>query len=337
MALWAGMTINTNESATVFNKVANLKAIPMVVKKNFTIKAMLGRSEVKHTPLGPAAAFKRLMGTDSVTGRKVEVTLLGKLPTPTTVSDGSSEVATATLNYTSDYWGAAEFDMFHYSYKHPVPGSEFVRFRGDELKTVNYLSKVQDLIANAYEKVWGTALWTSAAPSRTVFGGIPYAINDSNTYGLVDRSDSGNADFRGIVNAALGNTTIPGLRLHQNQAIANGGSPDVAITGTTLYTKIQGLVDAYTFVENDEEWNSFGGDYFKVGKIRYGLDSYCPSGAIALLTSSTWQMRLAEDPFSPTGLVYDPSRVSSWVIPTERWGQVICECPSHNVYLTAAT
>src|SRR2546423_2154728 len=119
--LWTGTSINSTETAMVFNQLFNRKAIAMVRKKNGLLYAILGKSENGSTPeLGP-----KYPGEKKITGHQIEVKLLGKLKTIATVADGvATEGATATLTNSADYWGAAVFDLAHYKDAHGLPESE---------------------------------------------------------------------------------------------------------------------------------------------------------------------------------------------------------------------
>ena len=331
----------------VFNQLANKKALPMVRKKNGLAYAILGKMEVGSTP-GAGTGFKRL---NKVTGKNVEVKLLGKLPSPATVAD-ANQIDTASLTFTTDYWGAAEFALAHYQYTHPIPDSEYDRFEGDEAKTLSYIDDVFDLIMLGYEKVWGTAFWvtgTSGAPSRTVLGSVPFAIAGNNTtgaadwanngssYGTITRTDSGNADFRGYYEGSIGDLTLAKIRDHKNQALLNGGMVTLGSSGATVYGKIQRLVEAYTEVKYDEEWSKFGGEYVRYGGISFTLDNYAASGCLALMEPESWGLWMKKHAMTHSGIVFDASRRGTWVLPTRVWMQLVCMAPSHNTFMADIT
>ena len=334
MALWNGSAINTNETAMVFNQLANMKAIAMVRNKHGFLYAVLGKQETGSTP-GAGTGFQRLK---KISGKKIEVKLLGKLASPGTVADGSAEVATETLTHTTDYWGAAEFDLAHYVYKHPVPHSELMRFMGDEAKTASYLDEVFQLVMLSYEKVWATALSTAAAPSRTVLGGWNFAVDDDNTYGTIDRTDSTNADFQGVVKASTGDLTLPKIHTEMDNVRVNGGRVSLGVAGATVYGKIRQLIQPYTQVTYDKDWTEFGGEHIRYAGVSFTLDPDCPTQTLGLLEPESWLLYMDKDTaFTSSGLVHDISRVSTHVLPTEFWMQLICKSPNHNARMEGIT
>lgn len=347
MALWAGTAFNSNESAMLVNQLASKKAIPMVRKKNGLAYAILGKMEANSTP-GAGTGFKRLK---KITGLKIEDKLLGKVPTPTTTAD-ANQIDTATLTFTTDYWGAAEWPLAHYAYPHPIPESELDRFAGEEAKTLSFIDDVFDLVMLGYEKVWGTAFWvagTSGAPSRTVLGSVPFAIAGNNTtgaanwasngssYGTITRTDSGNADFRGYYEGSIGDLTLGKIRRAKNQVQLAGGSISFGASGEPVYTKIQQLVEAYTEVTYDKTWSEFGGEYVRYAGTTFTLDNYAGAGLLALLEPETWGLWQKSAGMSKSGIVYDVSRVATYVLPTRWWMQLLCLCPSHSALLADIT
>lgn len=333
MALWAGSNFNSNESAMVVNQVATVKSIPMVVKLNATLYEFLGKDD-KQNPR--VAGIKKSM---KITGKNVEVRLMGKLATPTFISDGSSEIASATPTYTSDIFGAAEFALSHSYYLHAIPASELERYKGEEAKTRDYLGEIYDHIMYGYENTLGGSshFQSTTAPSRTVFGGWQAAVDDSNTYGTIDRSDSANADFRGIVAATFGDTTLPKIQAQQNAARANNGNPSICPTGTTLFSKIQNLVQPYTIVQYNDTTAKFGAPNVEFAGLKFILDQRVTSGVIGLLDGDYWMLIQNTEPFTNSGVVHDFTKADTYVMHTKLWMQNICMKPNTNVKITGAT
>lgn len=347
MALWDSSVINSNETAKVFNQLASKKAVPMVRKKNGLLYAFLGKMEVGGEP-GGGTGFQRL---NKVTGKNIEVQLLGKLPAPATVAD-ANQIDTATLTFTTDYWGGAEFALAHYQYTHPIPDSEYDRFEGDEAKTLSYIDDVMDLVMLGYEKVWGTAFWvtgTSGAPSRTILGSVPFAVAGNNTtgavnwasngssYGTIDRTVALNADFRGTFEGGIGDLTLKKIRDNKNTVKLAGGLIKLGASNSAVYGKVEQLVEAYTEVNYDKTWSEFGGEYVRYAGITFVLDNYAPAGTLALLEPESWGLWMQATGMTRSGIVFDPSRRGTWVLPTRYWMQSICKCPSHNALLVDIT
>lgn len=347
MALWAGTAINTNETAMVFNKLANKKAIAMVRDKNAFTYAVLGKEETGSTP-GSSTGFQRLKQT---TGKDVEVKLLGELATPATAAD-STQVDAATVTWNDNMFGAAVFPYAHYSNVFPIPESELDRFRGDELKTLNYLDEFFDYAMLSYENVWGTAFGKSsslAEPSRTVLGSYVFAIagnntgavdwaNNGSTYGTINRADSANVDFRGNYYGAQGDLTLPKIRTAKNACVVKGYKPSFAVAAETVYGKVEQLVEAYSQVTYDKQWSEFGGEYVRYAGMAFALDPYAASGQLAIMTPETWLLYMnSNQPFTSTGVVKDVTKIATYVLHTTFWMQLVCKAPCGNAILTGIT
>lgn len=345
--LWTGSVINSTETATVFNQLYNLTAIEQVRKKNGVLYAVLGKAEVGSTPMDGITFERR----QKVTGKKIEVKLLGKLRTIGTVADGAAEYAAAALSNTQDYWGGMEFDLAHFKDVYPIMESEIDRFAGDELKTANFLDGEFRMLMLSLEKAWGSGSATAGglndtkAPARTTLGGWQWPVSDGvssgesayATYGTLDRSDVGNADARATVTTSTGDLTLLKLQTLRNQIITQGGMPNLGVAHTTPYTKIQGLVQNYTHTVFTEDWSRFGGDWVEFSSIRFILEQQCPSSVVGLLdpTSFCWYER--DIPFTKRGLVYAETLVASYLLNWGCWCQLICTRPGSNGKLTGVT
>lgn len=339
MALWAGTAINTTETAMVFNQLYNLRALPMVRKKNGLLYRVLGKRDIGSTRKGDTQ-FER---SSKITGSNVEVKLRGKLSTPVTVADGSAELVTVTPDFAADEHGGAVFPLTHYTHTKGIPSSQMRRYKGKEAKTDGFYEEQLEGIILAYEALWRTALHSTTfttAIGRTVLGSWCMAVSDgisagetgdgAKLYGTIDRSDAANIDYRGILDDAGGATTLARIRANVNAADANGGTTDTGIAGTVLYTKIQLLLENYVQITDVSDMTEFGGRYCKYDGVTFTHDQACPSTHIGLLDSSTWGWWSSDDNMTD-GVIKDPSRLAGWVIPTESWNQFICLSPNRNV------
>lgn len=325
MALWAGSAINTNETAKVFNKLAEMKSLPMIVKFNGLLYAMTGKDMQ-----GLNSTENGWMRSSSITGKNVEIPLLGVLAAPAGIAD-ASQTSARTVTYGSADYGAAEFPIAHYGYVQGIPDSELMRFQGKEAKTLDYLQERYDYIMWSYEDVFGTALNTSAAPSRTVLGGWNYAVDASNTYGTIDRSDAANSDFRGVVNASFGDLTLPKLQAAKNQLRKNKGDPKVFVAGETLYNKVQTQVQNYTIINNySPDKAQFGSDNWVFAGMTGIYEQRAVAGQFGLLDPKWWMLIQNDQPFTSTGVVRDITLQASHVIHTTVWIQDICQKPNAN-------
>lgn len=346
MALWSGSAINSNETAMLFNQIAQGRSVNIIRQKSGLLYAMMGEDDHNQTP-GASAGFGRIR---KVTGKNYEVRVLGKTVAPTGVADGSSEMATVDLSsvYLTDAFGAQEFAIAHYPFTYPIPSSELTRIKGDEAKTTDYLGELHDMLLEGYRSAWSTnlgATGAAAAPSRTKVGSWPFAIagvdgtwtDGADDYGTIARDDSTNANFRGIVTNVAGTLTFGNLAAAKNQVKVKDGDASLGVAGETVYTKIELLAQSVTQAW-DSDWIGFKGDKVRFAGIVFTLDGYAPSGALGLLTPKWWDFIYNEKlSGTPGGIVNDVSRVSTHVIQLDYWMQVVCRRPRCNAYLYGIT
>jgi hypothetical protein len=282
--------------------------------------------------------FERL---ERISGNQIEVKLLGALDSISTVADGSAEIATATPAYTSNMFGSATFDLTHYAQTKGVPSSEYNRIQGKEAKTLKYVDDVFNQLMLSLENTIGTAINGTAAPARTTLGSWVYAVSDGVStgetgyavYGL-DRSDAGNIDYRSYVNITTGDLTLSKIRLVKNQNRIHGGKNQLGVCETSVYTKLQSLVEAYTVIESDADWQQFGGEYTQYGKTRFVLDQRSPTQTMGILDPESFVFYQNMINFTEAGFIRAPHLVAGYVLPWECWTQLICVQPSRNGKLT---
>ena len=352
MALWLGTAINSTETAMVFNRLVNLQALPMIRRKNGLLYKLMGKADIGVNTKA-MSTFER---TDIIDGKNYEVRLLGALSSTTKVTDGASEYAAVTLSYNANAYGAAEFPLTHYTLSKAVPASQLRRYKGKFAKTDDFYKEVLTEIMLSYENDLGNDLHSTVGSTvigRTVFGSWAFAVStgggDSGidatgetavafrNYGTIDRQDPANVDFRGIVQAASGPLTLAAFRLNVNLCDAKGGKIDTAVAETTLYTKAQMLLEPYTYITDAPDMVQFGGRYMRYDGVDWIHDQRCPVGTIGGLDSSTWLFVKSDDALTDVGLVKDPSRVDTYVLPTALWSQLICKKPNGNFKMLGVT
>jgi hypothetical protein len=343
MGLWAGATINANDSAFLFNTLASRKSFDMVRKKQGLLYALLGEKETGSTP--GTEGFQRLARQNF---NKVEQRLLGALESPATVAD-ANQIDAVTPAWDNDAWGAAEWSLAHYAHPFYSPASELDRFMGNDAKTADFIDEWFNKMMLSYRKVWSTALnltGASAQPSRTVLGSVPYAIEGvdgawtdaSDDYGGLARDDSGNADFRGNVQASVGTLSLDKIRTTLLDVEADGGNVKVASAGSTVIGIMHKLLEPYTVVTYDESWTKFGGDWVQFAGVKYIHDPDCASGYMLLLDPETWRLYINDSvPMTRSGIVNDITLKAMNVVQTQWWMQCICLAPSHNGLLKGIT
>lgn len=331
MALWAGTSINSNETASLYNKIADRMAIPMVVKANPLLYAFLGKNDETNRSVAPLRHVK------SITGLNYEVTLLGALATPAAVADGSAELAASTASYDADRLGGAEFAIAHYALTFGVPNSELDRFAGSEYKLGSYVKEHAEYMGFSYEKVLSTAIHADVAPSRAAFGGWQYAVDDGGTYGTIDRTDAANADFRGLVNDTFGEVTLDKLNYESNRARANMGKVSIGVAGTTLFSKLQNLVQGYSQATYSPDAAMFGSPHVVYSGIKWLLDANTTAGIMGMFDPRWWDVIRKTVPFTSSGMILDPGAEAAHIVKTQLWMQNVCRKPNANIKLSAVT
>lgn len=331
MALWAGLTLNTNELANVFNKLYSKKAIPQAIKEVPLLNAFFGRRDMSNS-----VAAMRVGKINNVHGKDFEFKLLGSLPTPATVADGSAELATASVGYDSDIHAAATVAISHWAYTHGVPASDYDRFKGSEAKTENWIDEVMDYIRGGYDNVLQTALHATDAPDRTHFGGWQVPVDSSTAYAGVTRSDAGNADFR-ATETSVGLVTVKKIQTTKNTVRANGGKLTVGCAEITMFTHLQQLAQGYSQAVASTSKSEWGADAVNIGGIDWILDDYTTDGVMGMFDPRWWQLIATDEPFAEKGLIYNFTAVDGYVLPTKSWLQNVCVRPNCQAKYTEAT
>lgn len=337
--LWTGTSLNTNVLASVFNQVHNKKVVSMITKATPLLYSMMGRPGDD----GRGAYQKSLGGwmkSEKITGDKHEVRLRGALPTFGAITDGSDELTDATINYDTDHTGAAVFLLAHYGLVHGVPSSEYDRIRGDESKTLSWIDETHEYIMDGFMENMSDDLnenSTSAVPARDQFGSWMAAIDDGNTYGTIDRSDSANADYRGYVGTSTGALTLRKVQDAINNVKDNRGKVSVGVMNTTLFGKFQDLVQPYSQATYSRDTAEWGSDHIYFAGVEWIQDRNSPSGLVGLFEPKSWKVIWKDAPFTETGLILDPRLKAGRIINCSAWLQNICLAPNRNAKLEDVT
>lgn len=336
MSLWTGTAVNTNELAMVFNQLYNLRSIDVTRRLSGLLYYILGKKIPGKTPTS-MTTFQKLK---KITGRKVEVKILGAIPTPTYSANAAADLAAYDLaaNYDADAFGAMEFDLSKLIYKEPVPGWEYDRFRGDEKKTLNWMNEVMTKVERGYERLVNPELNNTSAPATNKIGGWVYAVSDGvstgetsyATYGTIDRSSAGNENFQSYVLNAGGSMSLKKLRKARNKVKIKHGNPRLGLIDEDGYTELESLLEAYTVIREDSQWFDFQGEWVRYGKVTYVLDADCPSQTIGLIDPDYFVFYMSDDPMFDASevLVTDPTKTDAKLVPTKMYSQLLCTCPN---------
>lgn len=328
----------------MFNQMWGMGAVAIARKDNGLLYAITGKDWKDNTPTKDG----RLKMMQKISGNRIELRLMGKLATPSTMANPSAELATATLNYDAANYASVQFDLTHYAEVFALPNSEFNRIKGSESKTKSYVADEFQRILLSYENAWGTAIngshttgfkpdklgcWRHFASDGVSTGETGYA-----TYGL-DRSVSENSDFRGVVKTNTGSLGFGKIKLLKNQIRENGGKTRLLVAQTPIYTAFETMVEGYAHVLYDEKWSKFGGSYVAYSNMVAIQDHRAPSGVMGFLDPDTLGFWMDSDGiFDPQAtFVRDITRPAARVAPTEAWVGFFCNKPNSNGLLTGIT
>jgi hypothetical protein len=318
----------------------------IIRKKRALAIMLLGKADIGGN--NPETARVKWERSDYIQGHNYQRNLLGALRDSGsgsqlgTVTDGSDELSLQTLDYSSNDWGAAEWPLTHRAKTCGIPAHEMKRFRGDELRTTNFIhEKVQQEMLS-WESILNTDLnsATDADASRTHLAGWPHVVADYSleaahaTYGTIDRSDSANAAFRGTVTYNQGTLGIADIQHLQNRTKIAGGTPDICVAGLTPYEIMQQQVQSYSHVTYNPTMSEFGCENFMFSGQTWLLENDAPSGTIGMLDSETWIFVLNEDKLTESGITYEPLIKSGYVWPLDIWYGWFCEHPAANGKMT---
>jgi hypothetical protein len=339
MALWQGSSLNTNELATTTNHWTRKNLVPMVVKRNAFLHALTNEEAGPYGSIGSRVRYEK-----RARGNKLQVPLLGAIPSFSGLAD-SNQVDAVSLTWDSDAAGAATFEWAHYYHVEPVVHSEFTLMRGDDHKTLSWVEKVlKEKVVKGWEKTLGDAInGTAANSSRTAAGGWRYGASDGTstgessyaTYGTLDRSDSGNADYRGnIQRLSDGLLTIDDFFALKVDIMADDGNPTFAVVGATGFKKMEKELRGQAMLPQ-KDWDAFAGDKLTCHGITICFESRCGETELGMFDPNALAIYLEEDgidmEWEKAGGVYKGAK---YVMPIHAWTAFIVECPSHTGKVT---
>lgn len=351
MALWNGSRFNSDESTFLVNHIWRMQgpSKAIVQKKRALAMMLLGKADIGGN--NPQTARVNWERSEYIEGHNYQRQLLGALRDSGSgsqlamLADGSAEVALATIDYSDTDWGAAEWPLARRAKTTGLGSHQINRFKGNELRTTNYINEVMQREMLSWVKILNADLnsTTDADSSRTSFAGWPHAIADYSleaahaTYGTIDRSDSANAVFRGTVGVGQGTLGFADVQHLQNRCRIAGGEPNIVVASLTPYEVMQQAVQGYSHVTYNEEMSKFGAQHFMFSGQTWLLENDAPSGTIGMLDSDTWIFVLNEMDFSQSGITHEPLLTSGYVLQYEIWYGWYCEHPAANGKLTGIT
>lgn len=339
MALWQGTSLNTNVLSSSISKWFDKNYIPMVVKNNGLLHLMRKKDgDAAPTTPGMSGRFRK----GSISGNSLTVRLLGSLGSFSVVADADQgDVLTAaTFSGENARWGAARFDWVQLYRKVPFYESEIRMIRGDEARTASFMDDKLKEVVYSWENTLGNGIMSNNLPTSSAIGGIRASIADDNTYGTIDRTDSGNADYRSYVKAASGGVlTLEDVTDVCLEVIKAGGKPDIGVVGKTGYAKLERELRGYTMSMNPN-WEGFTGqrtpEYFGLSFV---FDHRGDDTTLSILDSGSWALYTDEDGIGQDGLVPGGAtyKAVKYMLPLHMTTQFVCVAPSWNGKITGIT
>lgn len=269
--------LNNNVRASAYNRQLTTAVIHYAAQASGILTAMLGVE-------GRAMIYDKVEFRSDllhkVSGDQYEVRLSGALPTLESLPTRASEVEFIDNDWDDNIIASSKFDLSLFYNSIKVPGSEVDQVQGDKKKGEDILKIHSKVTAEGIAQDLCRRLWLDNNQSRENLGGIPYMVDDSNTY-CIDRSDASNDRFRSFVDSSgktMARTLINNL---QTEGAIASGKPGVIVCGKNAYKWLRFLIEEEivptTFHDN---WSMFGGQ-----KLRYGgevivLDPYMPTDAM---------------------------------------------------------
>lgn len=213
------------------------------------------------------------------------------------------------------------------------------------VKTQSLMDATNMTLARGLVKKLNRALFLDNDQTKTTLAGLPYIIDNNNTYGY-DRSNSRYADLQSYVNTSTGALTWEKVSLARTSVVDMGGTSDVVVCGATVYNYIEYLCRQIVQIQvkHDEKWAGFGGEIFHYGNSVFSMDTDCPSGqAYGISTESEegmqhWKVAKNAEPLSTDRLVQaNERRGHPWVMPFDGYFWLGCATPGAQWRLDAIT
>jgi len=325
-----------------FNVPAYLRgeALRVSTYRNFTLHRFLG-AYVGGEPKGGTPNFQRVKNVVNEYRIPFQLALPGFFSG--VARGGAAHKAAYVPAITDDHGGAGRVLVAEYIGRANMGTDEKSLLIG-EGTAVEMATFWRNLVIDDWHNTLGTALWTAAAPTDSVLGGIPYAIDDGNTYDVycgVKRSDAANADMRGYVDSTAEPLsprhffTADATIATRSFKDAGDARVDTIVAGTALYVRAQEIALSYSQAQMNEK-GQFGFTSVKFAGYEIGLDQRAPDGHIYFMDSRSHYM-LVDKNDGPLALLdwgIDQTTVASYMAMWQSKIQHVCIAPWCNYKMT---
>jgi hypothetical protein len=303
---------------------------------NFTLHRFLG-NYVGGEGMGSTPNFERLQQVADEFRVPYQLTL------PTYLTGVARGIAAHTAAWTAstggaDNHGGAGYCKVAEYVGRASRGTDEMTFLDGANSAVNMEKFWRSLIIDSCENTLGTALWATAAPSASVLGGIPYAIDDgvtSDVYLGVSRADALNADLRAYVDSTAEPFSVEKFDLACNTISTRtieGGGPalaDTAITGLTIFGRCQSIARSFSQGNMNSDIGKVGFKHVELSGVMIGLDQRVPAGQFYVGDSRAWTVATNAKRGYVTLLDWgiDQTTIASFMFAFQNVIQVACKAP----------
>jgi len=281
---------------------------------------LLGAIMSEKPVFAPKVDMRRV---NEITGNQIELKVTG-LPLPVNMlANDAAQIATRTRVYTQTSLGML-FNAAFGSCADDIPYTEVQKIRNPSKKMQqSFMEERLEIIRDSIPETLATQLHTNTIPSQSNFGGIRYQIDDTNTFGLIDRSDAGNTMFRSVVNSTaqvLEASVLETMRIQ----LLDKGNPNLIVTGETLYAKISNDFNNAQMIEWTEAKANYGSTACIYAGIPVLLDKRTASSHLYMMDTRWWKLWIDKSGEWSTGYSPDPVSEASYMAKHYFFTQLLC-------------
>lgn len=240
----------------------------------------------------------------------------------------------------------ARFEYTHFGRSLTIKESERVVAGGTNGARGNLIDGKIKQFMGKMASIMADQVSGAANGSRTTLGGVDYAIATNNTYGGIDRTQSGNAYFRGNVDATGGtvsfvpiNNAYDGILRHANEE-GDTEAPDLMLLsnpagGVNLYGRFRELIAPSERFTHEDFKVKFGIANYNYMGMKAVMENRGTGGQVKILTTSTWVFGGQEIPreLLAQRIIGSDAEERRFV----QWAFVGCKQPRRNIRLTGFT
>lgn len=350
MAYGDNSTINTNRLTQAFNRILQANSpLDIVSKQSPFVAATLGSRSIDKKLTYATPNFS---GLEKLSGNQLESVMMGQLRGIGTAANGSAEIGSITpalyAPFVSQVW-----TVTHYTDAAFVGMSEVQATKDSDIQKVGRaLDNHAKYIAASYADQIGQDVHQTSSnnvQSDQYLGSWVYAVDDTNVYGTIDRSATGNAVFKGNVYSNVGSLTLVQLDTAIDK-IREKGKADFGCFGTPEWTIFKTLLrsNQLPIINNGETAQKYGQASIVYQGVTFAQDPYTPGGYCGIFTTDTWKWGAqvfkqtvngagTELMISSADFVRAQAVKAAYEAQTDLFCAFVCEQPNANAKITGIT